>query len=44
MVSLKIFDILIDILIDLLTFLNFTSLKKKLKESKCPDHSLIIKA
>lgn len=28
MVSLKIFDILIDILIDLLTFLNFTSLKK----------------
>lgn len=28
MVSLKFFDILIDILIDLLTFLNFTSLKK----------------
>lgn len=28
MVSLKNFDILIDILIDLLTFLNFTSLKK----------------
>lgn len=28
MVSLKIFDILIDILIDLLTFLNFTLLKK----------------
>lgn len=28
MVSLKIFDILIDILIDLLTFLNFTLSKK----------------
>lgn len=28
MVSLTNFDILIDILIDLLTFLNFTSLKK----------------
>lgn len=28
MVSLKNFDILIDILIDLLTFLNFTLLKK----------------
>lgn len=41
MVSLTNFDILID----LLTFLNFTSSKKKkLKESKCPVHKLIIKA
>lgn len=38
MVSLTNFDILID----LLTFLNF--FKEKLKESKCPVHKLIIKA